>query len=300
MPRSLMPAIAVLTAGGGKLRPIIFDSDGLAADERVDVAGLSPTSLTYRILRDAEAQMVRRSEAILVRSQAAANILQVRAGPPLRADRFFTVTNGRDEALFNPGTDESRGLTRAEIGVSPTDPLIVYAGSVGAQYRFDQVAIFAREVRRRAENTQLLILTGSPANAREEIAVLEPSLLNCTRFMRVDPDAVPRYLAAADIGLAFRTPAFSMQGVAPVKLAEYLLCGLPVIGTVGIGETRPALDAGIFFDDRGSPQEAAEWLLFNVRTRREQMRKLARAVGAERFSLQRSVGDYLKALRSLS
>jgi hypothetical protein len=102
MPRSLMPALVALTAGGRKLRPIVFDADGLAADERVEVGGLDPTSMTYRILRDVEAQMVRHSAAILQRTQLSAEILYHRAGPPVTLDMFHVVANGRDEAVFQP------------------------------------------------------------------------------------------------------------------------------------------------------------------------------------------------------
>ena len=44
MPRSLMPALATLAAGGAKLAPILFDADGLAADERVEFGGTVRTA----------------------------------------------------------------------------------------------------------------------------------------------------------------------------------------------------------------------------------------------------------------
>ncbi len=53
----------------------------------------------------------------------------------------------------------------------------------------------------------------------------------------VKSDEVPFYLNAADVAFALRQPTFSMQGVAPIKLGEYLLCGLPVIASKGIGDT---------------------------------------------------------------
>ena len=51
MPRSLMPALAVLAMGSHRGLKLVFDADGFAADERVDFGGLSPKSATYWILR---------------------------------------------------------------------------------------------------------------------------------------------------------------------------------------------------------------------------------------------------------
>lgn len=293
MPRSLMPAIAVLAAGGAGLRPVLFDADGLAADERVDVAGLSPSSPVYRILRDVEAQTVRVSRSVIVRSERAAQILADRGGPTVSRDLFHVVANGRDTALFHPGDAEARKATRAELGIAGDAPLLVYAGSIGPQYRFDDVRALCAAVARLRPDARLLILTGSPDEARAELdgcAPLSPIV------MRAAPGAVSRYLAAADVGLAFRSRAFSMQAVAPVKLSEYLLSGLPAVGTPGIGDTGPAEAAGLLLPDHEGPERAARWLVEEILPERERYRDEARRIGLAHFSLEKSVADYAGAL----
>ncbi|MGE5064161.1 MAG: hypothetical protein ACM3IG_08850, partial [Myxococcales bacterium] len=50
MPRSILPALAVLAGGGRRLRPMLYDADGLEADERVDFRGLSRGNPVYRLL----------------------------------------------------------------------------------------------------------------------------------------------------------------------------------------------------------------------------------------------------------
>jgi glycosyltransferase involved in cell wall biosynthesis len=47
---------------------------------------------------------------------------------------------------------------------------------------------------------------------------------------------VPRYLAAGDIGLLLREPSLVNAVASPVKFAEYLAAGLPVVLTEGIGD----------------------------------------------------------------
>jgi glycosyltransferase involved in cell wall biosynthesis len=298
MPRSILPAIPVLRAGGASLRPILLDADGLASDERVEFAGLSPKSLTYRLLRDVEAQAVREAGAVIVRSESAKGVLVSRAGPPVTEDRFVTVTNGRDERLFHPSSQAEREAVRAELGIRPDAPLLVYAGSVGPQYRFDQLAGLAEAMLDRRPDSRLLVLTGSPDAARAALGGSD-RLGGATTIMRAPPDEVPRYLAAADIGAAFRTATFSTRAVAPVKLSECLLCGVPVVGTSSIGDTAAAVEAGVFFPDNGGVEAAAQWAVTKVLPQRESFRERARQVGLDRFSLARSVADYRAAIALL-
>ena len=295
MPRSLMPAISLLAAGGRKLRPLLFDADGLAIDERVDVARLPPTGLTYRILRDVEAQTVRHAASVLVRTRRAAEILFHRAGPPVTIDRFHVVTNGRDERVFQPFDPKTRATVRHELGVDGECPLLVYAGSMGPQYRPDIMASLFTEVRRRRPDARFLVLTGSPERAVDALRATSEGVI----IMRVPPDEVPQYLAASDVGLAYRMTSFSMQGVAPVKLSEYLLCGLPVIGTAAVGDTKAVVEEGLFFDEQGGTSRAADWLVEQVLPRRGQFREQARAIGTAQFSLRRSVEDYGRAINAL-
>ncbi|HEX6376625.1 MAG TPA: glycosyltransferase, partial [Allosphingosinicella sp.] len=282
MPRSLMPAIALLAAGGARLRPILFDADGLAADEKVEFGSLSAGGPTYRILRRVEARTVRASASVLVRSAAAAAILAERAGVGI--DRFHVVANGRDETVFHPSDAAARHAVRATLAIAADAPLAVYAGSVGPQYRFDLIRDFAAELGRLRPDARLLVLSGSPELAEAALGDRPPL---APVFMRAPPDRIAAYLAAADIGLAFRAPSFSVQGVAPVKLGEYLLCGVPTVGNAAVGDTAAALAAGVFLDDRAGAATAALWLVDEVLPRREAYRARARAVGLPGFSLRR-------------
>jgi glycosyltransferase involved in cell wall biosynthesis len=292
MPRSMMAGIAALTAGGPRFRPLLFDADGLEADERVDVAGLSPTSPTYRILRDVEAQLVRVSTSIITRTHRAAEILTHRAGPPSRFASFHVVANGRDESIFHPHDPEARAAVRRQLGVPELAPLLAYAGSLGPQYGVAEMKSLFHEVRRLRPDARLLVMTGNLDRA--EAAFREEGEL--ASIMRVPPAEVAKYLAAADVGLAYRSINFSMQGVAPIKLSEYLLCGLPVIGTAAIGNTQAVLEQGLLLDEGCGTKAAAQWLLSEVLSDRDVYRQKARAAGQAQFSLRRSIEDYARAL----
>ncbi|HYW16172.1 MAG TPA: glycosyltransferase family 4 protein [Allosphingosinicella sp.] len=299
MPRSVLPSLAVLSGGGPRLRPVVFDADGLDLDERVEFDGLKPTGLAYRFLRDIEAQMVRKATTVLVRTAAAREILMARSGPPAEPARFTVVANGRDGRAFHPFEEGSRQAVRSELGIAPDAPLVVYVGSFGPKYRTRAVGELAMELRALRPDTRLLVLSLSPEQVQSELLDHFPGLAGSTTVLRAPFQDVPRYLAAADLGTVFITETFSTRTVVPVKTGEYLLCGVPVVGTAAIGDNHAALDAGVFLDDRRGSAEAARWVVDQILPGREDYRRRARAIGLEHYSIERSIRDYRAALQNL-
>jgi len=299
MPRGLFPAFAVLWAGGNKLRPLIFDSDGLEADSRVEGDTISQSGLSYRVLREVEAQAARISEAVLVRTGFNAHVIRVRAGPRVSADHFQVMTCGRDPETFKPLKARERHVARESLGLAPSDPLLVYVGSVWPQYRTADVARFAAAVKRRAPLARLMVLTGQPEEARDLLAEGDPEIAADAIVMKASPKDVPRLIGAADVGFSLFQVGFGSRAQSPIKLGEYLLCGVPVIGTAAVGDTGPAIAAGLFLDDSEGAESAADWLLNDVIPNRDAIGRVARRIGVECFSLDRTVKQYLEVFESV-
>lgn len=301
MPRSTLPALS--TARALRKFPevqMIFDADGLPHDERVDFGGWSAQGLAYRLLRDLEASAVRRADAVLTRSRSACDILAARAGPDIDVRRFVVVGNGRDPDHFTPASPAGRSATRRELGIDDDAPLLVYAGSVGTQYCVPQMLAFFRHVRSRREDSRMLMLTGSPGEALDHLRA-DPSLAEACLVRHVPSADVPRYLAAADIGLALRQPSFSMRAVAPIKLGEYLLCGVPVLATRGIGDSEELLPHGVgmLVDAMGSGEldAAADWFVQAVLGDAEGFRSRCREQGVRAFGIDATVDAFDGAIR---
>jgi glycosyltransferase involved in cell wall biosynthesis len=228
------------------------------------------------------------ARSVLVRTPAAAGILSERAS--VDRERFHVVANGRDPALFRPATPAGRRKARAELGLPADAPVLVYSGSIAPQYRLDKVADTIAAMRRLAPDAQLLVLTSEPSRALDVLEGHCPGIGGFTEAVTGQPERVSFYLGAADAGLSFRSEAFSTRAIAPVKLGEYLLCGLPVIGTAAAGSA--ALDPDIFFSDTGDADAAAHWLL----ARPAKVTQQAREEGIKHFSLDASVAAYFDAI----
>lgn len=303
MPRSTLPALATMLAfrPGDEAAPrMIFDADGLPHDERVDFTGWSPESLTYRILRDIEAQAVRRADRVITRSAAASQILLDRAGAGTSAEKFWVVTNGRDTKLFQPMTPEARRAGRTALGIGADATLLVYAGSVGAQYCMDDMLeIFAR-VRTADAGARFLFLTGTPDAACAHVEAMAPALADAMIVRRVAPADIPDHLGLGDVGLSLIQPSFSMRAAFPIKMGEYLLCGLPVVATRKIGDIDRLAEASpVCFVDRPGPaavEAASDWILTKALPERTALGAQARALGVAQFGLDKTVRSYAAAL----
>ena len=300
--RSTLPTLATMLALRTSQCRMVFDADGLPLDERVDFAGQSPSGLAHRLLRDVEAQAVRRADVVLTRSSKAVEILQARAGAGTSVAKFHVVTNGRDAERFKPADAAESAQMRRNLGLTIDTPLIVYAGSIGPQYCMDEMIRFFVMVHDRRPDAHLLVLTGSP-EAVQPVLDKHLHLNGCVTTLTVPAQDVPQYLGCADLGLALRQPSFSMQAVAPIKLGEYLLCGLPVVATAGIGDTEAiSTDVGVLLQrmDETELKAAAEWFIDSVLPQRERYRSNSRLAGLNWFSLEASATSYQKALQHLN
>jgi glycosyltransferase involved in cell wall biosynthesis len=293
MPRSTLPALASMLAAKKSEFKLLLDADGLPLDERVDFTGSNPTSIVHRIMRDIEQQAVVRADAVITRSSIASNILRHRAGAGVSVDKYFEVSNGRSKEAFKPLGDVNRNAIRKILNIADTAPVIVYAGSLGPQYCMQQMFSFYNKVKVMLPDTKLLILS-SEFTAFKNIAKADESVI----YKALNPSEIPKYLSACDVGLAIREPSFSMQGVAPIKLGEYLMSGLPVIATEGIGDTKMISDNAGFLLQKNSElqlKKAAEWFTHCFKEIPDE--NYIANIGVKYFSLENTVEQYAEAIR---
>jgi len=284
MPRSLMPALAVLMMGSRRELALFFDADGFAVDERVDFRGLSKASPIYRILRAVEAKTARVADRVLVRTPRAIEILLDRS----KTDRakFHVVGNGRDPAPFTNGWPKR----------IDEEFRVCYAGSLGAQYCPGEMIELVQKLRAEIPTLVFRVFTGDHANldiALRQSGVADRSWIEVSRL---PPDEMPAALMQCDLALALRHRAFSTQGVSPIKLGEYMLAGLPVIGTRGVGPVETLIDAGVMFPFDDDMLQVWPWVRDNVLNHQMAIREQAHAIGMAHFSLKASVDSYVSAL----
>ena len=280
--RSIVPASVVLAVPAARRR-FVFDADGLVADERIDFAKWRPNAAPYQVFRFVEQAAILAARATLVRTERAKTVMLARAGAGLPEARVRVVANGKDATEFVVATEADRNAARMESGVSTDALWLIYCGSIGPQYRIHELLQLFDRVRVRRPDARLTILTGAPDKAAALVG-----FRSSVDVLRLPPSAIARVLGAADIGIGLRTPSFSQQAVSPIKVAEYLLCGLPTVTTqVGdLGDELAHNPAVLLLDGLNSVDldRAATWIVEHVAQNRELCRRSARTTGIALYS----------------
>lgn len=306
MPRSIVPGLlALLLKRHCPSVQILYDSDGLALDEKVEFGALNGSGWAYRLLRDIESQVVRRAIHTLVRTRVGADILQARAGPKVNQSSFTVIPNGRNAEVFRPGTDVERQQVRHRLGYPPGCPLVVYNGSVGAQYCLDEMASLMLALHSLDCQARWLVLANDVEAFHSVQENRWPELSAFTTVLAVRPSEVPYYLKAADVGLAFRSATFSMRAVAPVKIGEYLLSGLLVLSYSANcegfpDELRRSPEALLTLPPTFDPGHQAKIVMSAIKARSADERAVSRTIGLKHFSESNSVEGLSSTLLAIS
>lgn len=188
----------------------------------------------------------------------------------LRADRLATVSNnlgthlrqqtgGREMVVIPSCVDENRfhfdasarQEIRASLGLDDTNILLCYSGGTSAWQRLgDIVSLLKRVCLADARCKALFLTTGQEEVSRRLKKEAFPADQAIVRGAA--HNEVHRYLSAADVGLIMRHDTMVNNVASPVKVGEYLVCGLPVILSRGIGDYSnmlPAAGVGMLLDE---------------------------------------------------
>lgn len=146
----------------------------------------------------------------------------------------FKIPSCVDERLFQ-FSDEKRESIRKELNIEDRK-VLVYAGKFGGIYNDEETIKLFSYLKAIDSSFYFLILTPNPKNEIEALCTknsIDPSNFFITR---VPFEEMSDYLSASDIGLV-SVPAFPSQKFrSPIKVGEYLCCGLPYIVMAGISE----------------------------------------------------------------
>jgi glycosyltransferase involved in cell wall biosynthesis len=224
-----------LQARNRRRHRIIFDCRGLEHAEMLARGGpdVSPALLDSR----AQALLTRihyatgHSDAVICVSQQMADWMQTHAF--LDASRTVVLPCAVDYRIF-ASSDADRQKIRASLGV-PNRLVVSYCGSAEAWQCPDQCIEIFKLIRGICAKAFFLCLTTQPVamQARLRNAALASDDFHVTH---APPEEVPAFLAAADVGLLIRQPSLLNRVASPVKFAEYLASGSPVLLSPGIGD----------------------------------------------------------------
>ncbi|RJP18116.1 MAG: glycosyltransferase WbuB [Candidatus Omnitrophota bacterium] len=187
------------------------------------------------------------------------------AGIP--ADRIWDAPVGADIERFRPREKEQQLFD--SLGLK--EPTLVYSGQLEVAAYAENAIDVLELVRKEIQTAKLLILGGGRKLDSLRQHAEEKRLTHHVIFTDYVPgNEIPRYLSLADIALAPFAKNDVTRAKSPLKIAEYLAMGLPIVAN-DVGEAKKmTVGAGICVpcEDIQAMTEKTMWILKNpgVRT----------------------------------
>jgi glycosyltransferase involved in cell wall biosynthesis len=209
----------------------LYDADSRLSEEYADNDYWSREGVPFRVTARVEALARQAADQIVVLSSALREDFISRFG--VRAPvEVIPCCVDVERFQYDP---IARTLKRQELGLR-NEKLFAYVGKLGPRYLVAELFGLFKMARERFGEVHLLILSRDAPSGFASIANRYGFGPSDYTVMHASHAEVPRWLSAADAGLALIRSAGCERGSSPVKIAEYLAMGLPVVVTGGIGD----------------------------------------------------------------
>lgn len=278
----------------------IYDSDGLAIDEKIETNVLKEGTIKYFILTRLEKYGISMADSFVARSSETIGILHSRSKKKISLSSAV-LKNGRTISQFEP-FDESRALAmRNSVGIAAEDFVVVYSGSLGPQYRAEDMMLIFEYISSFIAKSKFLVLANK-ASVASHLPAGTMNIGKSNQILLVDsvnPMQIQNYLEIADVGLCLRSNAPSMRHVAPLKFREYLFSGVPCVVTSNTADTFVNWDDEIYlWPDKFLEDDLShfEFWIKKIRENRGQIRERCRSKAIQEFNIDEDVSKLRKLL----
>jgi len=283
-------AMALLTRMLG-LANLIFDIRGFMPEEYVDAGVWQGGGILYRITKAVERRLLAASDAFVVLTDRAREILfpgcsmTDPTGRPLEV-----IPCCVDMDRFGEATSSFRNSIREKLNVNGRR-VLAYVGALGGWYLSSEMADFIALAHERDPSIFALVLTQSGGHAESFRNRLGQLGLSPGDYWvgTVSPNEVPDHLAAADLAFCFIKPGYSKLSSSPTKIGEFLASGLPVLCNAGIGDIDELLvtnHVGVLVETFGRQSYIRALDDLEALAADNNLRQRCRAVARQHFDLE--------------
>jgi glycosyltransferase involved in cell wall biosynthesis len=271
---------------------LVYDARGdIEAEHLLEAErrGLSArrTAANSRKIERARAAAVEYADHVLCVSTPLRDLLVERYG--LDSDRCTVVPCAADERKFHLDEVE-RSDTRAALGLVDRF-VVVYPGSFGRWHFDEETFRVVRGLLDADESIFFLVITPDVEAANSLARMLLPQERFAIRS--ATHDEMPRLLRACDLGILLRAHHPLNVVACPTKFAEFVMCGLPVLISSGIGDCSSFVaenGIGIVLNEP-DPKVAVRAVAGIRADAGNPARERIAALGRDRFSRQRYVRE---------
>ena len=275
----------------------VFDMRGFWPDERVDAGLLNRNSLLYRLIKGLERMFIRSADRIVVLTHKAKSEMTKGSVNP---EKISVIPCCADTNLFR-FDKESREEIRKEYNITNRF-VLVHTGSLIGWYMLREMLDYFKAVKERDDKALLMLLSddldkGNVLKAACELGITRNDII----IAKAKFNQVYRYLSSADMGLFFIKPTFSKRASCPVKFAEYMSCGLPVVCNRNIGDLDDIIEenkVGLLVDDFNKSSYTDSYGKLKELLNDKELKTRCRVVARTLFDVDKGAESYLKMYRT--
>lgn len=186
-------------------------------------------SFSYRILNYLERKTAHSAEII----STGTDLMVSRLKKERIKGLIFKLPSCANDELFRIDNNK-RIEIRNKLGLSDAHKVFIYVGKFGGIYYKDEIFEIISELNRLIDNFFIIIL--SPDDSGWIRKKLKEQNIEQFHVNKVLYERVYEYLNAADMGISAIPGYPSQKFRSPIKVGEYLLCGIPYITNEGVSE----------------------------------------------------------------
>jgi hypothetical protein len=146
---------------------------------------------------------------------------------------LYPCLSNSDKFFYN---SDVRNKLRKSLKINDKTRVIIYSGGLDREWHITEKMFALINQLFKAERNSLLICLTKYPSAFEKILDHFSELKSHFMSFSVPNNEVYKYLNGADYGILFREDTIMNNVASPTKFAEYMLCGLPVLITEGVGD----------------------------------------------------------------
>jgi glycosyltransferase involved in cell wall biosynthesis len=217
----------------------LFDERGLMAEEYADGGMWKRDGVLYRFTRYVEKKLLSSADAIVVLTENIKDFLL--NGGYIQKEREWkrpdvtVIPCCVDTLRFNDTPPPDR---RFKGGRDLSGKFVfLYTGSLGTWYLLEEMIDFFLAAKSLINNAHFMVLTHIGRSMVMDSWTRRGLSFEDITLEEAEFERMPDYIKLADAGIFFIKPALSKRSSCPIKFAEYLACGLPVVINSSIGDT---------------------------------------------------------------
>jgi len=294
--RSIVPATMALISKFFGAR-LIFDTRGLLAEEYAGGGHWRESSLSFKITKFFERLCYKLSDSIVILTKRHYEYLSNASLLPHgnTALPIEVIPCCVDLDRFNGDLSQEKAESLKKKENIHNSFIFTYLGKLGKHYMLSEMLELFKASLSMLPNAKFMLISQDDPHKFSNIISNRGVSLDRIIFKRPPFDEIPYLLSLARAGIFFINP-YKKFGSSPIKMGEFLSCGVPVVINSGIGDTRELVEAnrvGVVIDrfDDSSYNRAISGLL-GLLDEGDVLRQRCRKTAEDFLSLESGVRKY--------